>query len=199
MARLPLPIYLTTNYDDFLFSALKAENRDAQREFSRWTPNLIKKRKSVFDDDYKPTAQRPVVFHLHGLAEDELQESIVVSEDDYVDFLVSLSRDLARTSRKEILPTTIRSAITSTSLLFIGYSLKDINFRVLLRGLLGSLQPNGRQLSLTVQYEKDSLGDLQSYLTEYFEYTFQLNFVNLPAADFCGQLEERCRRAGVIR
>jgi hypothetical protein len=65
--------------------------------------------------------------------------------------------------------------------------------------LLGSLQPNGRQLSLTVQYEKDSLGDLQSYLTEYFEYTFQLNFVNLPAADFCGQLEERCRRAGVIR
>ena len=186
MARLPLPIYLTTNYDDFLFSALKAENRDAQREFSRWTPNLIKKRKSVFDDDYKPTAQRPVVFHLHGLAEDELQESIVVSEDDYVDFLVSLSRDLARTSRKEILPTTIRSAITSTSLLFIGYSLKDINFRVLLRGLLGSLQPNGRQLSLTVQYEKDSLGDLQSYLTEYFEYTFQLNFVNLPAADFCG-------------
>ena len=199
LARLSLPVYLTTNYDNFLFSAMRAENRDAQREFSRWTANLLKKRKSVFDEDYKPTSQKPVVFHLHGIADDELYESIVVSEDDYVDFLVSLSRDLARTSRREVLPSAIRSAITSTSLLFIGYSLKDINFRVLLRGLLGSLQPNGRQLSLTVQYEGDTLGDLKGYFTEYFAYTFQLSFVNAPAVEFCTELENRCRDTGVIR
>jgi len=143
MARLPLPIYLTTNYDDFLYKAIGAEKRNVQREFSRWTPNLMKMCKSSFDDGYSPSVQRPVVFHIHGVAVDGLHESIVVSEDDYVDFLVSISRDLARTSRKEVLPTPIRSAITSTSLLFIGYSLKDINFRVLLRGLLRTLQPKG--------------------------------------------------------
>ena len=37
LARLKLPIYLTTNYDDFLCAALRAENREVQREFSRWT------------------------------------------------------------------------------------------------------------------------------------------------------------------
>jgi hypothetical protein len=84
-------------------------------------------------------------------------------------------------------------------LLFIGYSLRDINFRVLLRGLLGSLQPNGRQLSLTVQYEGETLGEMKTYLTEYFAYTFALNFVDAPAANFCGELEDHCRAAGIVR
>jgi hypothetical protein len=199
MARLPLPIYLTTNYDDFLHRALLAASRDAEREFCRWTQPLLKKRKSVFDGDYEPSVARPVVFHLHGIAEEGLHESIVVSEDDYIDFLVSLSRDLSRTSRREVLPTAIRGALTSTSLLFIGYSLKDINFRVLLRGLLGTLQPNGRQLSVTVQYEGSELGDLEHFLMEYYRYTFQLNFVNMPAIEFCAELETQCRSAGVLR
>jgi hypothetical protein len=198
LAKLPLPIYLTTNYDRFLHQALLSANRGAEREFCRWTAPLLK-RKSVFDGDYQPSVGRPVVFHLHGVAEEGLHESIVVSEDDYVDFLVSLSRDLSRTSRREVLPTSIRAAITSTSLLFIGYSLRDINFRVLLRGLLGALQPNGRQLSVTVQYEGSDLGELERYLMEYFRYTFQLNFVNAPAKDFCLELEQNCRKAGIIQ
>jgi SIR2-like domain len=205
LARLPLPIYLTTNYDAFLFKALKTENANVEREFSRWTPDLLQ-RKSLFDGGYWPSVERPVVFHIHGVAEyklgnldDRLYQSIVVSEDDYVDFLVSLSSDLANTPTRSMLPIPIRTALRSTSLLFIGYSLKDINFRVLLRGLLGPRPPSDQHLSLTVQYEDDSLSDLKRYLIEYFHHSFKLNFVNAPATDFCTELEKRCREKGIGR
>jgi hypothetical protein len=198
MARLPLPIYLTTNYDDFLYTALRDENRDVQREFSRWTADHIQ-HKSPFDDGYRPTRQKPTVFHLHGIADDEFYQSIVVSEDDYVDFLVAMAQDLARTSGREMIPTPIRSAVKTTSLLFIGYSLRDINFRVLLRGLLGALRPSGRQLSVTVQYEGDGVDELKAYLMQYFQYSFQLSLVDSSAQDFCTELENRCRQANVIR
>ena len=121
-----------------------------------------------------------------------------MSEDDYVDFLVAMSRDLARTSGREMIPTAIRKAVTTSSLLFIGYSLRDINFRVLLRGLLGTLRPSGRELSLTVQYESETLDELKDYLRKYFQYSFQLNLVHQSAQGFCTELEDRCRKAGLI-
>src|ERR1700694_3081351 len=37
LADLNLPVYLTTNYDTFMFDALKARGRAVRREFARWT------------------------------------------------------------------------------------------------------------------------------------------------------------------
>jgi hypothetical protein len=198
-ARLPLRLYLTTNYDDFLYSAVLAQRPNAHREFSRWTADHLEQHHSVFDDKYKYTGNNPVVFHLHGIADDEYYRSIVVTEDDYVDFLVAMSRDLALTSAREMVPTAIRRAVTQSSLLFVGYSLKDINFRVLLRGLLGRLNPASRDLSLTVQFEDDSVGEMNNYLKEYFHFSFQLSLVHASAGDFCTELQERCRQRGILK
>ncbi len=40
LASLGLPVYLTTNYDDFMVSALGAQRRDCRRDFCRWKPDL---------------------------------------------------------------------------------------------------------------------------------------------------------------
>jgi len=36
LADLPLPLYMTTNYDDFMIQALKSRNKDPKRELCRW-------------------------------------------------------------------------------------------------------------------------------------------------------------------
>ena len=152
LAGLPIPVYMTTNYDSFMVQALRAAGKTPHRELCRWN-NFTKDIPSVFDNPngFEPTSEEPVVYHLHG--HDEYVESLVLTEDDYLDFLVSISKD------PELLPHHVRRRLTWTSLLFIGYSLTDWNFRVLFRGLINSMEPTLRRISVTVQVPPQVDGD----------------------------------------
>jgi len=143
LAGLPLPVYMTTNYDDFMVQALENKHRDPKRELCRWNED-VKYQPSVFESElgFEPTTANPLVFHLHG--HDEVPESLVFTEDDYLDFLVKISRD------QDLLPPRIHQALAET-LLFIGYSLADWSFRVISRGLVRSVTGSRRRISVTVQ------------------------------------------------
>jgi len=128
LAELPLPIYMTTNYDDFMVEALKSWAKDPKRELCYWNEYLKDLRKdqpSIFDSEpgFDPTPENPVVFHLHG--HNEVPESLVLTEDDYLEFLANLSSD------QTLLPPRIQMALATTTILFVGYRLADWNFRVL--------------------------------------------------------------------
>lgn len=169
LASLPLPMYMTTNYDPFMTKALIAAGKRPHRELCKWN-KFIKESPSIFDKNpsFEPSPEEPVVFHLHG--HDEFAESLVLTEDDYLDFLVSISRD------DELLPHQVRRCLAGTSLLFVGYSLADWSFRVLFRGLVASVEQSLRRISVTVQLPPASVKDvpgsreseIQSYLSEYF-------------------------------
>jgi hypothetical protein len=162
LADLPLPVYMTTNYDDFMVQALKGRNRDPKRELCKWN-RYVKDHPSVFDrgSGFEPTVASPVVFHLHG--HNEVPESLVLTQDDYLDFLVNISRDVA------LLPPRIQKAMAGTSLLFIGYSLEDWSFRVLFRGLVSATESSLRRISVTVQLPPAGSEAMQHYLDAYFE------------------------------
>ena len=142
LADLPLPVYMTTNYDDIMISALKDRKKDPKRELCHWN-QAYGYEPSVFEPGFTPTPANPVVFHLHG--HHTLAESLVLTEDDYLDFLVNSSRD------EKILPHWIQRALSGTSLLFIGYRLADWNFRVLFRGFVTSRERSLSRISITVQ------------------------------------------------
>ena len=168
LASLKLPVYMTTNYDPFMTKALEARGKKPHRELCRWN-QFIKDYPSVFSQNssFEPSSDEPVVFHLHG--HDECAESLVLTEDDYLDFLVSISRD------NELLPHQIRRSLAGTSLLFVGYSLADMSFRVLFRGLVTSVEQTLRRISVTVQLppvpdqQKEQKSEVETYLTEYFD------------------------------
>ena len=167
LSKLPLPIYMTTNYDDFMIRALKAQGREGVRETCRWKSD-IKHLPSEFEKGYVPSAQRPVVFHLHGHL-DELK-SMVLTEDDYLDFLVQITTD------QKILPPRIREAFADSTLLFLGYGLTDWNFRVLFRTLVEYLQKSSRRRHMSVQlppFTEDMTAEqkqsVQGYFDEYFK------------------------------
>jgi hypothetical protein len=175
LADLPLPIYITTNYDDFLFRALSraeyapGQHKNPRRELCKWNQQIggvrpkARKRVPRLDGD----VQNPIVFHLHGNM--ECRESMVLTEDDYLDFLIKIGKDDA------LLPPRIEEAFTSTSLLFVGYSLSDWNFRVLFRSVVSYLEISTRRVHISVQLaplgktaSDDQKRNAEEYLNRYF-------------------------------
>lgn len=129
LASLPIPVYLTTNYDDYMEKALGAVNRTAQVEVCRWNSGLRRRRSYLAERE--PDLGAPVVFHLHGHIDDP--DSFVLTEDDYLDFMVNARRyEAASDMSLQALPPKVDELISTTSLLFLGYGLRDWNLRVLL-------------------------------------------------------------------
>ncbi len=145
LADLPFKIYITTNYDDAMTSALQFRGRDPKRELCRWNSYLEDNQESIFDKDkdYTPTIANPLVFHLHGHY--SVAESMVLTEDDYLDFLIHMSED------KKLLPPCIQRAMTSSSLLFLGYKIADWDFRVLFRRIIGYLDKSIIRTHISIQ------------------------------------------------
>lgn len=191
LADLPLPVYLTTNYDDFMTRALTERHRDPKREICRWN-SLTRTGPSKFDGDYQPTVANPVVFHLHGHT--DLPESIVLTEDDYFDFLVNVSAD------PMVVPPRIQQSLTETSVLFIGYGLADWNFRVLLRSLSRFIEKGlGRthvavMIPPTIGNSEVQQQKAQNYLSTYYE-DIDVKICWATATDFCAELRTRWEAA----
>ncbi|HXF60075.1 MAG TPA: SIR2 family protein [Caldilineaceae bacterium] len=199
LADLPLPVYMTTNYDDFMVRGLSSRGKQPKRELFRWNSDLTKNYTSIFDTraDYQPTPAEPVVFHLHG--HNEVPESLVLTEDDYLDFLVNLSSDRYR------LPHWIERALTGSTLLFIGYSLADWNFRVLFRGLVRVREQSLRYgnfmvqvLPLPAEAPEEERQRVQRYLDKYFDEE-KVRVYWGTATEFCQELRERATAEGVHR
>jgi hypothetical protein len=167
LADLNLPIYITTNYDHFMVKALESRKRTPVQEFCRWNDFAeVKGMKSAFRAGYTPTPANPLVYHLHGHV--GVPQSMVLTEGDYLDFLIRLSSD------PKLLPAPVREALAGSALIFVGYSLTDWNFRVIFRGLVGSLGASLGYQSVAVQLPPSDMDDAsrqkaQDYLNNYFE------------------------------
>ncbi len=117
-------------------------------------------------------------------------ESLVLTEDDYIDFLVNVADP-------DVLPPRIREALSDSMLLFIGYRLADWNFRVLYRGVVEKVDPSGRRQNLTVQLrpaDVPSPAAAENYVDKYFE-AMSVRVFWGDARAFLGELR-RQRRAG---
>ena len=204
LAELPLPIYMTTNYDDLMVQALKNRHREPYRELCRWN-SYVEKVPSVFDSAFNLSVANPVVFHLHGHDKHvKAAESLVLTEDDYLDFLVKVTRDLA-CEKPRIIPPRIQEALTGTSLLFIGYRLADWSFRVLFRGLIAQLEGSLRRVSVTAQLLPELVNDLaptkkqaQEYLNEYFG-KIDVRVYWGTAREFSSELRQRCLKEVILK
>ena len=168
LADLELPLYLTTNFDNFMSLALEGGGRKVRREILPWHQPIFSNELSPFlDFDPPPCPEQPVVLHLFGTDEDLL--SMVLTEDDHLDFLARVSRD-----HQHMVPTSVGEALARNTLLFLGYRLQDLDLKVLLRGLLSTLDlTRWGRYHVAVQIESDARdGDRQEDVQRYFQKYF---------------------------
>jgi hypothetical protein len=190
LAEMPLPLYITTSHHQFLEYALaQTQNKRPVSEIFYWGDHL-ESIPSIFDEhpDWEPSVQQPLVYHLYGL--DQYPESMALTEDDFLDLLDKLIElryqvKLADTAiegsarRRRDLPAPVRTALSGTALLTLGYSVVTWEFRVLFRGLIRSSGESRRNLApegICMQIKPGDLdaieGDadgLRSYLEQYFK------------------------------
>ena len=195
LARFPIPVFITTNYDDFLIKALGLAGKnpnaaicswfgtgDSDREFTETTPVL------------DPTPEMPLIYHLHGRM--QTPRSLVLTESDYLEFLVRIT-----TSRDDealrLIPSSILSALTDNPLLFVGYSLQDWTFRVLFHGLLRAIPSTHRRRNVSVQLlppvhnDKEEVRErARRYLARYLE-DWRISIFWGSTAEFCHELRVR--------
>lgn len=136
LARLGLPLYITTNADNLLAEALKEEalktgGNPPRVELCRWSSTL-EQLPSVFDEagGYRPSPREPLIYHLFGRLEEP--GSLVLTQDNYFDYLIGV------TSNRDLIPSVVKARLSDTALLFLGFQLDDWNFRVLFRSIMTS-------------------------------------------------------------
>jgi hypothetical protein len=132
-------LIMTTNYDDALERAFRAAGEDfdlvwyvAETEHRGkflhlppdGEPRLISQPNEY---DGVSLADRTVILKIHG-AIDRLRperDSYVITEDHYIDYLT-------RTDVSTLMPVTLGAELRHSHFLFLGYSMRDWNLRVML-------------------------------------------------------------------
>ncbi len=169
LAQLNLPIYLTTSHFDFLERAIEANGRTPRTQICFWSgePAIYDNPLHKTDYAFEPSVECPLVYHVFGL--ETYADSMVLNEDDYLDFLGTLARDAS--SAKPIMPPYLQQAIAKSSLLLLGYRLRDWEFRVMFRGLVrpSSLRDFNLAIQMDLQQEsgRASPEQIKNYLEKY--------------------------------
>jgi hypothetical protein len=183
LADLPFSNYITTSYHDFLERALvKAERTPVTQYLSLDDEGKIIA--PTLDENGKPadpipnllgTVARPVVYHLFGVENDP--KSLVLSEDDYINFLVAAVTDLSavvtnsdiqKDSEKNGLPMGLRRILSAHHLLLLGYQMQDWEFRVVFRLIL-QLRNSSPKPGIFMQVPPNGeVETLLNYLVRYF-------------------------------
>ncbi|MBK8049171.1 MAG: SIR2 family protein [Anaerolineales bacterium] len=182
LAELPLPIYITTSHHQFLQNELiRTGHKKPETELLYWHDGL-KRIPSIFakEPDYVPSVERPLVYHLYGL--DEYPESLVLTEDDFLDFLVklsSLTHEVKHADKELDVPAVISMALSGTALLLLGYYVTSWEFRVIFKGLVqetGESRNKRTPKSISMQLDPASdqgaeakKAEIRAYLSTFFE------------------------------
>jgi len=165
LAELRLPIYINAGITDLMTNALIEAGAEPVVRICPWN-KWIPKDKAIYDET--PSIEKPLVYHLFGHM--GVANSLVFSEDNFFDYLIGV------TLNKSLIPSAVRAALSSTSLLFLGMQMADWEFRVFFRFLMAQ---EGREMlkffshaAAQIEPEEDRIIDVKRarrYLEEYFE------------------------------
>lgn len=204
LARLPLKVFVNANRDNLLRDALMEQGKKPQVQLCTWrvVNDMPKPIGDAPPKGYVPSVTEPLIFHVFGNLEQP--ESLVLTEDDYFDFLTAVTR--AEFLKKLGIPGSVSSAFAASGWLMLGFQPDDWDFRVLLRGILK--QPGNRQgeQSVRVAVQINPAEGVQidpDRATKYIDTFFQtqgkmVTFWGTPDA-FMVQLMAQCEADGVVK
>jgi hypothetical protein len=198
LANIPFPIYINANRDNFLRDALIAANRTPEVYLCTWaTQNDMPRHIGPqLPEGYEPTPNNPLILQVFGNLEHP--DSLVLTEDDYFDFLMAVTRN--DHSRTACIPNVVSSALARSGLLMLGFQPDDWDLRTLLKGILkqpgSSMSRRCTRVAVQMSLSDESIIDPErasQYFQRYFKEHDQLETFWGSAQDFLIKLEERYR------
>jgi len=156
-------LIVTTNYDDLIERAFRAKNRAFDVVIHTTDPTRGDRLLCWAHGEGEPREVSPnkldidlqavtVIYKMHGAVDRHRRErdQYVITEDDYIDFLVRMTKNKA-------IPAMFAEPFQTRHFLFLGYGLRDWNLRVVLNRIDKDLRrPKGIQ-SWAIQYQPSPL------------------------------------------
>jgi hypothetical protein len=160
-------LIVTTNYDDVLERAFKAVGEpyelvsyiadgEGRGKFLHWPADGGEAQLIERPNEYRGLSldQRTVILKIHGAVDrtNPERDSYVITEDHYIDYL-------ARMDLSNLVPVTLAAKLRKSHSLFMGYSLRDYNLRVVLRRIWGEQKFSYKSWAIQLnpsQYEQES-------------------------------------------
>jgi hypothetical protein len=146
LAELPFRIVVTTNYDRLFESALREAGKDPRVLI--YNPRTDQPTLDLTED---PSVERPLLFKMHG--DLDSPPSIVITDEDYIQFI----QRMASHEAFHPVPQTVRFRMGMWPTLFVGYSLRDYNLRLLFRTPRWRLDPAAIPAAYSVDRSPDPL------------------------------------------
>lgn len=205
IANLKSKVFINLDWTDHLFHALKRIGKEPiaivpwywQNEVARAGEKMKQTRTLSWMRKHantKPSEQQPILYYMFGrLAESE--KSLAMSEDDHFDALIELAHD------DYMFPSSVKSALCGSNLMFIGCNLQEWNFRVLLRLLVtragfSAQNDDFRHVAANIGPEDLDMIDPQrarSYLERYLTNS-RIDLYSGTATDFLTDLQAEIAR-----
>jgi hypothetical protein len=155
LARTPVRLIVTTNYDGLMERAFEQAGEPPPVVVVQPTDGFTVEQQAEWQErlsklnvaDLRPRApdEPAVLYKIHGSLSAGSAE-VIVSEQDYIDFLTVVGGEGAAG-----VPPLIASMIQDCSLLFLGYGLEDWDFRTLYKALVERLPPRDQRMSFALQ------------------------------------------------
>lgn len=148
LAALPFELIVTTNYDRLL-----------ERAFGDTPYEPVVQRIAGFDEleqnrlrEQLSNPKGPIIYKIHGsfsdnrpLAGQRATDRLIITEEDYIQFLTVVGHEDMG------VPMLIREKMIGSTILFLGYSLQDWDFRTIYKALIEPLDRWRRPASYAIQ------------------------------------------------
>jgi hypothetical protein len=182
-------LIVTTNYDDVMERAFKeageefdlvgyvAEDKQLRGKFWHWPPDC-EARIIEIPNKYEELElkNRSIILKIHGAIDraNSERDSFVITEDDYIDYLT-------RADISTLVPVKVAAKLRSSHFLFLGYSLRDWNLRVILQRIWGEQRLSWKSWAVLL--------DPQRYDLEFWRKR-DVDIYEVPLEDYIATLAE---------
>lgn len=195
---------VSTNYDQLFEAAYKKEtNTDLEVLIYRGGVDANNRDQILHSGlpdgrtalDWQP-ANPTCLFKMHGcISEVDSSDNhyLVITEEDYINFIANAQSN----DEKKRLPLYVRARIQGSTMVFLGYSLEDWNFRVMFK-VAGETTKNDRyaiQLFPRASKLSDQERAMNDALVQFWE-TKGIKIINADAGLFMQDLLEKIRQDG---
>ena len=202
LARLPLTLIVTTNYDCLMEKALQQAGKAPEEDYRVVVQELDPKELLLFHQRVRDRIdgfEGLILYKIHGSFPHEPPsqpgearrewdgkgQKLLITEDDYVELLTFITH--ADTG----IPNKVKRCLITSTVLFFGYSLEDWDFRVLYKSLIEPLSEDRQEKPYAFQRNPDPawVG---------FWSRKNLDIFDIDHYVFASQLEEVCRQRGLL-